>query len=143
MKVKDLMTRNAETLTNESTVYEAARKMAELNIGFLPVVEGDSLVGALTDRDIVVRSVAEGTDPTKTSVAGIMTKGAESVSEEQDIEDATELMKTNQIRRIVVRDASGTIAGVVALGDLAVELGDKDLYASTLERVSEPAQPAR
>ena len=143
MKVEQIMTRNTETISHDETAEQAARRMAELNIGFLPVTEGENLVGVLTDRDLVVRVLAKGANPAKTPATEIMTREVETVSEDQDIEDAAELMKEKQIRRVVVRDAGGVISGVVALGDLAVELDDKDLYANTLEKVSEPAQPVR
>lgn len=141
MQVKEVMTRNPETISHDENSQQAARRMADLNVGFMPVTEGDKLVGALTDRDLAVRLVAEGRDPQQTPASEIMTREAETIAEDQDIEDAAALMKEKQIRRIVVRDTSGVISGVVALGDLAVELGDKDLYASTLEKVSEPVHP--
>ncbi len=141
MYVKEVMTRSPEAISHDDNSQQAARRMADLNVGFMPVTEADKLVGVLTDRDLAVRVVAEGRDPQKTPASEIMTREVETIAEDQDIEDAAALMKEKQIRRIVVRDTSGVISGVVALGDLAVELGDKDLYASTLEKVSEPVHP--
>ena len=138
MQVKDVMTRGAECVRPEATLQEAAQKMKSLDVGPLPVCDNDRLVGMLTDRDITVRAVAEGKDPRATRVRDAMTEGISYCFEEDDVADAARLMKEKQIRRLLVLDRNKRLAGIVSLGDLAVETGDEHLAGQTLERVSQP-----
>jgi len=107
-------------------------------VGPLPICDNDRLVGMLTDRDITVRAVAEGKDPRATRVRDVMTEGVCYCFEDDDVADAARLMKENQIRRLLVLDRNKRLAGIVSLGDLAVETGDEHLAGQTLERVSQP-----
>ena len=138
MKVKDVMTRGAECVRPEATLQEAAQKMKSLDVGPLPVCDNDRLVGMLTDRDITVRAVAEGKDPRATRVRDAMTEGICYCFEDDDVADAARLMKEQQIRRLVVLNRDKRLAGIVSLGDLAVETGDEHLAGQTLEHVSQP-----
>jgi CBS domain-containing protein len=139
MKVGQLMTRDVECTRPDASVYEAARLMKDLDIGSLPVRgERDQLVGILTDRDIVVRGVAEGHDPVMTRVQSVMTQKVVTVFDDQDVTDAVRLMEAHQIRRIVVVDRSSRIVGIVSLGDVALDGVDRRLVTETLERVSSP-----
>jgi CBS domain-containing protein len=95
----------------------------------------------LTDRDIAVRAVAEGRDPKTARVRDAMTPEVVYCFEDQDIQEAARLMKDKQIRRLVVLDRDKRLAGILSLGDLAVDTGDEKLAGETLERVSEPAMP--
>jgi len=139
MQVKDVMTRGAECVGPETTLQEAARKMKGLDVGPLPVCDNDHLVGMLTDRDITVRAVAEGKDPRTARVREAMTEGICYCFEDDDVADAARLMKEKQIRRLVVLTRDKRLAGIVSLGDLAVETGDEQLAGKTLEEVSQPA----
>ncbi|HEX6986600.1 MAG TPA: CBS domain-containing protein, partial [Planctomycetaceae bacterium] len=127
-------------------IQEAARKMAEMNIGFLVVTGGDETapepLGVVTDRDIVVRAVAEGLGP-DTPVEEAMTPTVHVVDDSLSVEEAASLMKDKQIRRLVIRGADGELAGVVSLGDLACDGDDEELAGETLEAISEPATPVR
>src|SRR5262245_1505901 len=98
MQLKDIMTPKVEVIAPEATLQEAARKMRQLDIGPLPVCDGDRLVGMLTDRDITVRAVAEGHDPQTTTVREAMTPDLVYGFEDQDVQDATRLMEQYQIR---------------------------------------------
>ena len=138
MQVKDVMTRGAECVDPDATLQEAAQKMKGLDVGPLPVCDNNRLVGMLTDRDITVRAVAEGKDPRTTRVRDAMTEGIAYCFEEDDVADAARLMKERQIRRLVVLNRDKRLAGIVSLGDLAVETGDEHLAGKTLERVSQP-----
>ena len=144
MQVREAMTRGAECIRPGATLEEAARKMRDMDVGPLPVCgDNDRLVGMLTDRDIVVRAVAEGRDPRSTRVRDAMSEGINYVFEDDDVADAARTMKEKQIRRLVVLNRDKRMVGIVSLGDLAVETGDKQLAGQTLEKVSQPTGARR
>jgi CBS domain-containing protein len=143
MQLKDVMTGQVEVVHPEASLWEAAQKMAALDVGPLPVCTGDQLVGMLTDRDITVRATAEGRDPKTTRVHEVMTPDVLYAFEDQDISEATWLMTEYQIRRLVVLNRDKQLVGIVSLGDLAVQTGDTWQAGQTLERISEPAEPQR
>jgi len=139
MQVKDVMTHGAECISPNETLQQAAQKMKNLDVGPLPVCgEGDRLVGILTDRDIVVRAVAEGRDARSTHVRDVMTEGICYCFEDDDVSGAAQQMKDKQIRRLVVLNRDKRLVGIVSLGDLATETGDEHLACKTLEAVSQP-----
>jgi CBS domain-containing protein len=138
MRIKELMTVDAEVLTPESTIGEAAQAMADADVGGLPVLRRGKVVGILTDRDIVVRVVAEGLEPDATTVEQVMTSDVLHCSEEDDVEQAASLMARNQVRRLVVLDDAEEFAGIVTLADLA--LGDAETAGIVLEAVSSPSE---
>jgi len=143
MRVSDVMTRNVECTRPDATLQEAAARMKSLDIGHLPVCDNDRLVGVLTDRDITVRSTAEGESPKTIRVRDIMTPEVHYCFEDQLVGDAAELMKEKQVRRLQVLNRNKRLVGVVSLGDLAVETGNDELAGDTLEAVSEPAHSRR
>ena len=138
MTVKDMMTENAECTRPDATLQEAATRMKALDVGVLPVCDGDRLVGVITDRDIVIRSVAAGHNPADHLVAEAMTKDMFYCFDDQEISDVTRLMKERQIRRVPVLSRSKRLTGIVSLGDLALDLNNDRLVGGTLERISEP-----
>jgi CBS domain-containing protein len=140
MKVRDVMTRGVESVRPETTVQEAAAKMKSLNVGPMPVLEGDRISGILTDRDIVVRGVAEGRDPRTTKVQDVMTRDVVTVTEDEDVKQAARLMKERQVRRVIVTGADKRVAGIVSLGDIAVEARDDKMSGDTLEKVSQGSE---
>jgi len=118
--------------------------MRELDVGVLPVCgDHDRLVGMITDRDITIRATAGCCDPGGTCVRDIMTPNLIYVFEDQDVTEAAQLMKENQIRRLVVLNHDKRLVGIVSLGDLAVDTRDEEMAGATLEAVSEPAEPRR
>src|SRR5262245_6721676 len=144
MHVKEVMTRGAECVRPGTSLQEAARKMRDLDVGPLPICgDDDRLKGMITDRDITVRAVAEGHDPKTTRVQDVMTPDVIYCFEDQDVAEASRLMKEKQVRRLVVLNRDKRLVGIVSLGDLAVDAGDEKLAGRTLEAVSEPAQPRK
>ena len=139
MKIKDVMTTSVECVRPETTLQEAAAKMKSLNVGSLPVCEGDRPIGIITDRDIVVRAIAEGRDPRTTRVPEAMTAEVVSVPETADVKEAARLMKDRQIRRIVVVDPNKRVVGIVSLGDIAVDAHDDKMSGDVLQKVSKDA----
>ena len=138
MKVSEIMTNDVEVIAPDLPVKEAAMKMKQFDIGFVPVCENDRMVGAITDRDIAVRVVAEGRDTNQVKIRDVMTKQSFFCFVDQDIEEATKVMQDSQVRRIIVLDRNKKIAGVISLGDLALA-GQKEEAAETLRETSEPA----
>ncbi len=137
--VARLMTPKVETVRPDSTVKEAAVKMEVLDIGPLPVCDGERLVGIVTDRDITTRAVASGKDPNTTPVRSVMTTELVYCYEDQDVDEVSRLMKERQIRRIPVLDRDDKLVGILALGDLAVD--EKDTAKDVLHEVSKPSDP--
>ncbi len=143
MLLKEIMTRNPDTVTPDMLVQEAAEKMRELNVGALPVLDGQRLVGILTDRDITVRSTAESLDPVTARVRDTMSSYPIYAYEDQDVREGAALMEKHQIRRLPILNRAQELVGIVSLGDLAVDIGNLNLSGEVLEQVSEPAKPER
>lgn len=143
MLLKEIMTPNVEAVSVETTLVEAARKMQQLDVGFLPVLDDTDVAGVVTDRDIVVRAIAEGADPKQTTVKSVMTAVVETLPEDTPVEEAAQVMESKQIRRILVTGSHGRKVGVVSLGDIAVKTKDDPRSGEILEKVSEPARPTR
>jgi CBS domain-containing protein len=143
MKISEIMTTNFEMIDSTESLTEAARKMKSLNVGFLPVKEGAMLVGVVTDRDIVIRALAQGLDPESTQVKDIISAEVVYCYEDDSIEEAARLMEEHQVRRLIVTDQDRTPVGIVSLGDIAVRTGQERLSGEALEQISEPAAPAR
>jgi CBS domain-containing protein len=137
------MTRRAECTRPEATLQEAAERMKTLEVGSLPVCHNDRLVGMLTDRDIIVRSVCEGRDPRTVRVRDAMTPEVFSCFEDQDVTEAAKLMKDKQVRRLPVLNRDKRLTGILSLGDLAVEAGSDQLAGEALKGISQPSSPQR
>lgn len=139
MKIKDVMTETLTCIKLSANVEKAAQLMKELDVGSLPVCNDDqTLVGMVTDRDIVLRSVAMGEDPKKLPVQDIMTVDPLFGDPEMNVDDAVRIMSDNQIRRLPIVD-DGQLVGIVSLGDLATKPDLKDEAGDVLSEVSEPA----
>jgi len=119
MIVKEAMTADAAWVDAGRTIGEAAQLMLKLDVGCMPVTEGDRLVGLITDRDIACRAVAEGRNPYAERVRAIMSEKVVCCSENQPLEEAVELMEANGIRRLPVLDQNGHIAGLISIDDIA------------------------
>lgn len=143
MHVSEVMTSNFEMIDSTRSLLDAAAQMKSLNVGFLPVEEGGRLIGVVTDRDLVVRGLAQGLDPASTQVKDIISSDVVYCFEDDSIEDAARLMEENQIRRLIVCRQDRTPVGVVSLGDIAVRSGQEQLSGEALEQISEPAAPVR
>lgn len=118
MKIKDIMSTGVKSVSTESTVNEAAKLMKEENIGFIPVVEGNILRGVITDRDIILRCVAEKSDYNKLTAKEIMSEKPVYISPEHSVTEAARLMAREQVRRLPVCE-EGKVVGVLSLGDIS------------------------
>ena len=135
MKVCEIMTSNVECLAPEASLKEIAQEMKSLDVGFIPVCENDRLVGTITDRDIVVRVVADGGQLNR-PVRDIVSGNIVCASPEMSTHEAADLMSEYQVRRLpVVED--DRIVGIVSLGDLAVKEAKDKRIGDTLEHISE------
>jgi len=143
MQLKEIMTPNPECVSPEDSLQDAARKMRNLDVGPLPVCDNDRLAGMITDRDIVISAVAEGRNPQTTRVREVMTGEVISCFEDQDVQEAARTMQERQVRRLVVLNRDKRMVGIVSLGDLATETGDKRKSGEVLQDVSQPAKPRR
>ena len=140
MKVKDIMTREIDVVSPETTLRDAAERMNALDVGALPVCEKDRLVGVITDRDITVRATADGLDPFATQVGEVMSKDdLITCSEDEDVEEAARKMKERQVRRLPVLDQERRLVGILSLGDVAVDHDDIGVSGDVLTGVSRPS----
>ena len=137
MRVQELIKGNVITVRADAGIQEVARKMAEEDIGFLPVVDpSGKAIGTITDRDIVVRLIAKGGAVNDTKVEQVMTKDVVSVRPDEDMQKAAELMKERKISRVLVCDQNGKPLGVISLGDLA-ERHEEGEVGRTVKEVKE------
>jgi CBS domain-containing protein len=143
MELRDIMTRNVEVVNGNASLKEAATKMKNLDVGLIPVCDGDRLKGLLTDRDITIRATANGRDPSKTKESEVMSTDIAYCLEDQAVDEAVILMEARQIRRLPILNQDKQLVGIVSLADIAVHVGDRDLTGETLEEISEPAEPKR
>ena len=137
MKVKEAMTRDVRLVKPEQPISEAARLMAELDIGALPVEENDRLVGMITDRDIAVRAVAIGRGP-DTPISEVMSREIKYCYEDQSIDEVTQNMGELRIRRLPVLTRDKRLIGILSLGDLAIDQGARDEAGEALGGISRP-----
>jgi CBS domain-containing protein len=145
MKLSEIMTREVEIVQPDDSLQQAARKMRDRNIGFLPVCDGTTLIGVLSDRDLTIRALAEGMDGAVMLSRDLMTTPAVYCFDDQEASEAARIMEEKQIRRLVVISREDErLVGVVSLGDLARK-EPVDLSGSVLQKVSEPepSQPPK
>lgn len=140
--VKDVMTTGVRTLSPKDSMVLAAQAMEELDIGVVPVCDGARIVGMVTDRDIVLRGVAQDLAPSRTTLKDVMSTKVECVFEDESLEDVTARMQQLQIRRLPVLDRDNRLVGMLSLGDLASR-GDVDQAGAALADISEPSRPTR
>lgn len=141
-KVSEAMTRGVRAISPDENVIAAAQAMEELDVGVLPVCDGDELVGVVTDRDIVVRGVAQECTLEETTVMDVMTEDTVCCFEDDTIEDVQEKMRESQIRRVPVIDKDHHLVGMLSLADLATRSTPREV-GQTLSDISQPAEPNR
>ena len=134
-RIGDLMTENPRTTRPDAPVVEAAKVMRDEDVGLVPVVEGDRLVGTVTDRDIAVRVVAEGRDPQSATVGEIASTELVTVDPQQDLDEALRLMASHQVRRLPVVEEDGRLVGIVSQADVARH-GDDSQTGQVVEDIS-------
>src|SRR3989442_1972756 len=135
--IRDVMTSNPCTIDAEKSVAYAAKMMRKEDVGLAPIVEGDKLVGMLTDRDIATRVAAEGRDPDQVKVRDVASKRLVTIDPQQDLDEALRMMAKHQVRRLPVVEEDGRFVGVVAQADIAQEAGDTKT-GRLVEAISEP-----
>ena len=121
----EVMSADPRSVDADKPIAYAAQMMKQEDVGLAPIVEGDRLVGALTDRDIVTRVVAEGKDPQSVTVREVASTDVVTIGPQQDLDEALRLMATNQIRRLPVVEEDGRLVGIVAQADVAREANDE------------------
>ena len=139
MKVSRVMTSDVECIAPDTTLQKAAQRMKALDVGFLPVCEKDRLIGTVTDRDIAIRSVAEGLGIRKTTARDIMSIQVYYCFDDQDISECGHAMQDQGVRRMLVLNRNKKLVGVVSLGDIATKSGEAPLAATTLKETSRAA----
>jgi len=142
MKIQEIMTRKTRVTQPGALLKDVARQMKDQDIGFLPVCDGQMLIGVVTDRDITVRGTADGLDPATTPVRDVMTKRAVYCFEDEDITAAAVKMEQRQIRRLTILNRDKRLVGVLSLGDLAERCSDENLTMEVLECVCQEAPSA-
>ena len=139
MKVREIMTGSVECIPPDTTISKAAEKMRDMDIGFLPICENDRLVGAVTDRDITIRSVAQGRDPRLAPVKDIMSLQAVYCYEDDEVQNVARKMQDREVRRMLILDHQKKLVGIVSIGDIARASGDQKLVGETLGHIAEAA----
>lgn len=132
MLIKEVMTPDVEVIRPDATLQMAAQKMMACHVGSLLVHGGEQVIGSLTDRDMTMRAVAEGRDPTTTTVRDVMTPGIIWCREDTDVTSAVTLMKEKQIRHLAVGDQHQNLVGIVSLYALALRTGDETLAGTAI-----------
>jgi CBS domain-containing protein len=133
--VREVMTSKLCSIDTDKTVTYAAKMMRDEDVGLAPIVEGDRLVGVLTDRDIAVRVVAEGRDPEQVKVTDVASRDLVTLDPQQDLDEALRLMARHQVRRLPVVEEDGRLVGVVAQADVAQQ-GDDARTGEVVEQIS-------
>ena len=142
--VAEVMTRDVRTMAPSDSVVDAARCMDELNVGVIPVCDGGKLVGMVTDRDIVVRGVAQQGEIKGMKLADVMSAHVRCAKEDDDVDQVLSDMADAQIRRLPVVDGNQRLVGIVSLGDIAAKNpGDEVEVGMSLGDISTPAEPDR
>jgi CBS domain-containing protein len=141
-KVKDVMTERPRAVTPQTPLSEIAELMETEDVGSVPVVEGDRLVGIVTDRDIVVRAIAKGKDPRGMPAAEVSSRELVTVNPDDDLSDALELMARYQVRRLAVTAEDERLVGVVSQADVAMQGKDKDT-GEVVQSISQQPQGPR
>ncbi|MDQ3798869.1 MAG: CBS domain-containing protein [Acidobacteriota bacterium] len=138
-RCREIMTRSVTTATRDTSLQQVAALMRDGDMGSLPIVEDGKLVGIVTDRDIVVRAVAEGKDARQTTIGEAMTTEVFAVRAEDFVFEAIRLMGDKQVRRVPVINENSELVGIIAMADVALETEDEREIAETLEEISSGA----
>ncbi len=136
MKISEIMTSAVLVLDENASLTEAAEKMKKLDVGFLVATSRDSISGLLTDRDIVIRGIADKKDLNETRVREIMSQNPVTCDKEDSIEKLAQLFASHKIRRVIITDRSQKAVGVVSLGDLAVKTEDSDMFLNVFKSIT-------
>jgi CBS domain-containing protein len=135
MKVREMMHKGVEWVSPDTTVAALAKRMQQFDIGAIPIGENDRLIGMVTDRDIAIRGVADGKDPSKLTARDVMTNGIIYCQDDEDVDDAARIMESKQVRRLPVIDADKRMVGMISLGDVS-HAGSEKITAEVTRAVS-------
>ena len=136
-RLKDVMSRDVKLVAPDTTIREAAQQMRDGDFGMLPVAENDRMIGAISDRDIAIRAIADDKGPA-TTVREVMSEGICWAYEDDSVEQAATIMSERQVRRLPVVDRDKRLVGIVSLGDFAVDSTDIEPAAEALSGISQP-----
>ncbi len=141
MQVQEIMTRDVETITPDESLFDAAQKMRCVDAGAIPVVTADgSVVGMLTDRDIVVRAIADGKNPKEVRVGDAMTADPVACRPDRPLDAAANTMRDRRIRRLLVTEEHNkNVVGIISLGDVAARAHETELVGEAAEAIAQPA----
>lgn len=139
MLVREVMSKNVQVISPDTSVVEAAKKMLDGDFGVIPVCENDRIVGMITDRDITIRAVASGKDINSCKVRDAMTSDVLFCQEDGSTDEAQELMRSKQVRRIIVLNKDKKLVGMLSLGDVAESDSNREV-GQTLNQISRPGQ---
>lgn len=135
--IRDVMTANPECVSEKDSIRDAARIMKDSDTGVVPVVDGKKIIGLITDRDIVVRGIAEGKNLENVRVNELMTKSVRSVREDATVSEVLELMGNAEVRRVPVVNDRDELVGIVSMGDIATNTNQDGKVGKTVEEISE------
>lgn len=139
MKLSEIMSRNVKVLGPDANLLEAAQCMKDMDIGAVPVCANNRIEGFVTDRDIIVRAIAEGKNPNECKVSDVMSTDIQWCFEDEDVEAAGKKMESNQVRRLLVLDRNKKLTGIVSIGDIARAQHGGAFSGEVLEQVSQPS----
>lgn len=144
-RVRDVMTRNPRTVRRDDSLEEAARLMRECDCGAVPVVDDDRRkpVGIITDRDIVVRSIGEGKNPSDLRVSDCMSSNVFTVQEDDSLQRVFDVMSDHRVRRVPVVDRNERLVGIIAQADVALKSDQEQRVEQTVENISKPSRSPR
>jgi CBS domain-containing protein len=135
-QIRDVMTSNPECVSETDSLRDVARIMKDRDTGVVPVVDGRKIIGLITDRDIVVRGLAEGKNLDNASVSELMTKSVRTVRDDASVNDALDLMNRAEVRRVAVVNSNDELVGIVSLGDISINTDKDSKVGKTVESIS-------
>ena len=141
MQVKEIMTRDVETVRRDTLLTDAAERMRTHDIGILPVWDGEQLQGIVTDRDIAVRAIVKNQQPELLRCQDVMTQNVVFCFEDQEVTEAGRIMQDHKIRRLPVINRQRHLVGIISIGDIALGTGDTKLAGVSVQEVSAPDAP--
>ena len=136
-QIRDVMTADPECVSERDSLRDVARIMKDRDTGVVPVVDGRKIIGLITDRDIVVRGLAEGKKLDSATASELMTKHVRSVRDDASVNDALELMNNAEVRRVAVVNNNDELVGIVSLGDISVSTNKEGKVGQTIENISQ------
>jgi CBS domain-containing protein len=135
--IRDVMTANPECVSEKDSIRDVARIMKDKDTGVVPVVDGRKIIGLITDRDIVVRGIAEGHNLADLKISEVMTKGVRTVREDADVNEVLKTMGNSEIRRVPVVNTNDELVGIVSIGDIATNTNQSNRVGKAMEDISE------